>query len=183
VTPESSAVAWETLVSDAYAFSIDYPVSLAAESAGPAQSWTIAERSAGAQGVAPSFIYISVIPAGTLSEGGEIYNYSTRDVDALWALDVGESVSLAGGAGDTPGFTYQREPDAPIAGRPARVFVNSAPWEFPTGTTETRYYLVTERFTYLIGGYVQAGAEESDDGAISPDWFDRIVRTFRLLSD
>ena len=143
-------------------------------------SWTLSVKSTDPSGLARNFIYVSVIPAGFQSQGGEIYNYNTPEADLLLNMEVGESGSLHGGDDPQDGFTFTRQPDVVLDDLTVKVYRNVRPWEFPEGTQELRYYVQTDTATYLLGGYIDSTGT-NPPGAITEALFHQIIATCRLL--
>src|SRR5205823_2581487 len=90
-------------------------------------TWTL--NVVGSVGIPPNFIYVSVIPKGFQSRGGEIYNYNTPDTETLLAMAVGRSQALHSTPDLAKWFTYTREPDTVVGGHAAATYVNGQPWE------------------------------------------------------
>jgi hypothetical protein len=143
-------------------------------------SWTLGMKQANPDEGARNFVYVSVIPAGFQSSGGDIYNYNTAEADILLNMQVGESKSLREGLDIAAGFSYTRQPDTILDGQAAKVYESMQPWEFPQGTKEIRYYVQTEEYTYMLGGYVDTTGS-NQPGAITEAVFDQIVATFRVM--
>jgi hypothetical protein len=133
-----------------------------------------------------NFIYVSVIAPeiqdmvrnGVYSSN--VYNYDPAATERLLGMWVGESMSVHQDVSLETGFTYTRQPDTMIDGRPALTYENSQPWEFPAGTKEIRYYMSERGCTYLIGGYVDTKAS-GEHGAITEELFRQIVAAIRLM--
>ncbi|KKQ25603.1 MAG: hypothetical protein US39_C0006G0041 [Microgenomates group bacterium GW2011_GWC1_37_12b] len=110
-----------------------------------------------------NFIYISVITADNKSEEGEIYNFNEKNYQALIKLKVGESISL--GDKNQPNlnqwFTYKRLEDVEIGGNTSLVFENNKPWEFPSGTSETRFIFTKNDTICLLGFYTGGEVEKT----------------------
>jgi hypothetical protein len=170
---------WKTQTSQRFAYAISYPPDMDGTDNGD-YSWTLGIKLANLDAGARNFIYVSAIPKGFQSGGGEIYNYNTPETEILLNLQVGESQSLREGLDTAQGFTYTRQPDTTISGHTAQTYENSQPWEFPQGTKEIRYYLQTDEYTYLIGGYMDTTGS-NQPGAITEALFNQIVSTFRLI--
>jgi hypothetical protein len=167
---------WETYTSPSLSYSIRYPTDMAGSDNG-SYSWTLAKTPTNPEDVTRNFIYVSVIPVDFKGEDGEIYNYNKPETDILLNMQVGESKSLR--EDTTEGFTYIRKPDTIISGQPAMTYENTQPWEFPAGTKEIRYYLQTDMYLYLIGGYIDTtGANQS--GAITEELFNEIIATLQV---
>lgn len=168
---------WKTHSNSRFHYSLSYPPGM--ESTEDNYSWTLAMKLANPDAGARNFFYVSVIPPGFQSSGGDIYNYSTAEMDILLTLRVDESKSLHQGIVDT-GFTYTRKRDATLSGQAARWYENTAPYEFPAGTKEIRYYLQTKDYTYLVGGYVDTTGS-NQPGAITVALFNQILATFQVM--
>lgn len=145
-----------------------------------AYSWLLTPASAGPDGPAPNFVYISVIP-DDFQAGGDvfIYNYDPTATQTLLSMQVGESKAIHQNPDIASSFTYTRLPDEVLSSQTAQAYENTRPWEFPPGTKEIRYYLKANGCTYLIGGYM-AAAGSGQPGAIDEKLFDQIIATFRL---
>lgn len=177
-TPAAVPAGWQTQTEPRFGYAISYPPSMQGSANGE-YSWTLGV--AGVAGVVRNFIYVSVVPSGFQSGGGEIYNYNTPDAEALLSMRVAESKVLHSGANMSRWYTYTRLPDTRIGGHTASAYVNAQPWEFPLGTKEIRYYVQTERYTYLLGGYIDAQGS-NQPGAITENLFSRIISTIRLAA-
>lgn len=141
-------------------------------------SWILSPSASDSGGTIRNFIYVSTIPSEV--PGGEIiYNYDPAEADTLLNMQVGESKPLREDPNTAQWFTYTRLPDTVLSDQSAQTYENTAPWEFPPGTKEIRYYLRSNTCTYLIGGYLDtSGANPA--GAINQELFDQIIATFRL---
>jgi hypothetical protein len=180
VTIEASVPSgWETRTSPRFHYSINYPPGMEGTDNGD-YSWTLGMKLANPDEGARNFIYLSVIPVGFQSSGGDIYNYNTAEADILLNMQVGESKSLHEGSDTATGFSYTRQPDTILNGQTAKVYENTQPWEFPQGTKEIRYYVPTEAYTYLLGGYVDTTGSDQP-GAITEALFGQIIATFRVM--
>ena len=169
---------WETHTDPRFHYSISYPPGMEGADSG-SYSWTLGMKLANPDEGARNFVYLSVIPAGFQSSGGDIYNYNTAEADILLNMQVGESKSLHEGLDTAAGFSYTRQPDTILNGQTAKVYENTQPWEFPQGTKEIRYYVQTEAYTYLLGGYVDTTGSDQP-GAITEAVLDQIIATFRV---
>jgi hypothetical protein len=170
---------WETLTSPRFPYSLSFPTGMQGTENGD-NSWTLGMKLDTPGDGARNFVYLSVIPAGFQTDGGDIYNYNTPDADMLLDMRVGESQSLHEGEDTMPGFTYTRMMNTMIGGQEAKTYENAQPWEFPEGTKEIRYFLQVDPYTYLIGGYIDTTGT-NPPGAITQAAFDQIVATFRVL--
>lgn len=179
LTPEPTVPAgWQTQASTEFQYALSYPPNIEVNENGQ-NSWTLGVKLANPSGVLPNFLYLSVIPAGFQSAGGEIYNYNTPEAELLLNVPVGESKPLHPDL-NVEGFTYTRLPDTLLNGLTAKTYENTQPWEFPAGTKEMRYYVQTETYTYLLGGYITT-TDANQPGAITKALLDEIVATFRVL--
>ena len=178
-TEASIPMGWQTYTSPRFQYSISYPMGMVVSDNGE-YSVTLGVQQTDSGAGARNFVYVSVIPAGFQSEGGEIYNFNTPETDVLLNMQVGESKALREFAGLAEAFTYTRLADTAISGQAAKTFENTQPWEFPEGTKEIRYYLQTEEYTYLFGAYVNTNGSTQSD-AITEDLFNQIVDTFLLI--
>ena len=180
VTTEASAPeGWETYTSPRFQYSLIYPTGMVVSDNGE-NSVTLGVQQTDPGAGARNFVYVSVIPAGFQSEGGEIYNFNTPETDILLNMQVGESKALHEFACSTEAFTYTRLADTTISGQTAKTFENTQPWEFPEGTKEIHYDLQTDEYTYLFGAYINTNGSTHSD-AITEELFDQIVTTFRLI--
>ena len=169
---------WETYTSQSYAYAISYPPDMEGTDNGD-HSWTLGIKLTNPDEGARNFIYVSAIPKGFQSGGGDIYNYNTHETETLLNMQVGESQSLHAGLDTAKWFMYTRKPDTTLSGHAAMTYENIQPWEFPEGTKEIRYYLQTDEYIYLIGGYMDTTAS-NQLGGIAEQLFNQIVATFRL---
>jgi hypothetical protein len=126
-----------------------------------------------------NFIYISVVVPEQRSNEGEVYNYHPSALQKLKSLKIGEHVSVADF--DQPDlnawFTYTRVDDTRIGDFTAHRYENNQPWEFPIGTTETRY-IFGEDTLYIMGSYT--GGENIGDAAIDPRIAHQIITSLRV---
>jgi len=142
-------------------------------------SWTLGIKLTNPDEGARNFIYVSAIPKGFQSGGGDIYNYNTQEAETLLNMQVGESKSLRAGLDTAKWFTYTRKPDMRLSSHTTMTYENIQPWEFPNGTKEIRYYLQTDEYIYLIGGYMDTTGS-NQTGMITEQLFNQILATFRL---
>ncbi len=170
---------WETHTNPRFHYRISYPLGMEGTDSDN-YSWTLGMKLANPDEGARNFIYLSVIPVGFQSSGGDIYNYNTAEADILLNMQVGESKSLREGLDIAAGFSYTRQPDTILNGQTAKVYESTQPWEFPHGTKEIRYYLQTEAYTYMLGGYLDTTGS-NQPGAITEALFDQIIATFRVM--
>lgn len=127
-----------------------------------------------------NFAYISVVPTSQATASGEIYNYAKADVQALRQLPLNDSIVLGAKNLSTASyFTYTHQTDTMIGGYGAKVFVNSKPWEFPTGTTEYRYLIEFGNVTYVFGGYVGT----TDSAQLQKSELDQLFSTISFQPD
>ncbi len=103
-----------------------------------------------------NFIYVSVVTPDKRDALGDVYNYNAEQFNKLIALtNIGDSVNLA--SGDVPDlgdwFTYTLVDEVSFNSGRAKVFENTRPWEFPAGTTETRFIFDSNENVYLLGYY------------------------------
>ena len=130
-------------------------------------------------GVGPtSFIYISVITPEKLLLDGVIYNYNPTYYKQLDHLLVSESVSLGDIADLSSYFTYRRYNDISIGTIVAKKYVNEKPWEFPSGTKETRLTFERDNRIFLIGGYTKSGGLSEFD--LTEDLFEKVISTLKF---
>jgi len=169
---------WETHSNPRFHYRLSYPSDMEGADNGD-YSWTLGMKLANPDEGARNFVYLSVIPAGFQSSSGDIYNFNTAETDILLTMQVGESKSLREGSDTEEWFAYTRKPDTILSGQAARQYENTKPWEFPEGTKEIRYYLQTEAYTYLLGGYVDTTGS-NQPGAITEALFNQIIATFRV---
>jgi hypothetical protein len=110
---------------------------------------------------------------------GDIYNDNTPEAERLLSLALGERQALHEGLA-AEGFTCTRQANTVIGVQAAKPYVSVQPWEFLEGTKEIRYYLQTEAYLSLLGGYVDTTGS-NQEGPIDEVLFNQIVATFRLL--
>jgi hypothetical protein len=158
-------------------YTISYPSEMQVNYEG-AYSRTLGFQLTNPEEGARNFLYVSVIISEIRSMGEGIYNYDPAEAEILLNMEVGERKSVRE-LPDPTAWTYQRKPDTPISGLPARVYENTQPWEFPGGTKEIRYFLSLDGCTYIIGGYLDTTGL-SQPGAITEELFSQIVATIRL---
>ena len=171
---------WETYSNDGQCgYAVSHPSDMDGASQ-DAYSWLLTPASAGSDGPAPNFVYISMIP-DDFRAGGDvfIYNYDPAATQTLLSMQVGESKAIHQNPDIASSFTYTRLPDEVLSNQTAQAYENTQPWEFPPGTKEIRYYLKANGCTYLIGGYL-ATVGAGQPGAIDEALFDQILVTFRL---
>lgn len=179
VTAEAIVPAgWETHTNPRFHNSISYPPDMVGTDSGD-YSWTLGMKLTNPDEGARNFVYLSVIPAGFQSSGGDIYNYNTAEADILLNMQVGESKALHEGLDTAVGFSYTRQPDTILNGQTAKVYESTQPWEFPQGTKAIRYYVQTKAYTYLLGGYLDTTGSDQP-GAITEALFDQMIATFRV---
>jgi hypothetical protein len=180
-TPATNIPAgWQTHRNETHGYSISYPAELELQPNGDL-SVTIGNPT-GEPAVGPaSFIYMSAIPKGFEGSAGDIYNYDPAQAERLLNMQVGDSKSLSEGNPDLDRFfTYMREPDTQIAGNSALTYTNPDPWEFPPEVKEVRYYLQTDAYTYLLGGYITESDPSAQAGFITEALFNQIIATFQV---
>ncbi len=171
---------WKTYRNQEFSYSVIYPDTMDIANNGM-NSITMNRKTENPDAVTTSSIYISVIPHGFVSEGGQIYNYNTKETTTLLNMKVGETKSLREDAASTEimkAFSYTRLTNRTISGVSANAYVNNSPWEFPKGMKEYRYYVEQNNHTYMIGAYVAA---DNKKGAIVEQEFLQIVSSFRFL--
>ena len=161
---------------ETFGYSIKLPTTLEVVSNG--SNSVLLETKEKVMGQGPTnFMYISVVTPENSKNDGEIYNYRSSQHAKLLELNIGESVSVSGDVPDlSEWFTYTRVDDTVIDGKTAKVFENYKPWEFPTGTTETRYVIEENGYTYLLG-YYTGGTEGKDK--IDPRAAYPVVQSFQ----
>jgi hypothetical protein len=156
-----------------------YSISHPAELQGASQdvhSWLLSPVQSDPAGTVRNFIFVSVIPDDF--QGGEIiYNYDPAEAETLRNLQVGQSAPVRDLPDMAQWFTYTRLPDVTLNNQTVQAYENTAPWEFPAGTREVRYYLQSNGCTYLIGGYLDATGS-NPAGSINQELFNQIVATF-----
>jgi hypothetical protein len=94
--------------------------------------------------------------------------------------EIGQSISFADESMPelTEWFTYTYIDNTTISDQEARVFENNQPWEFPGGSTETRYLFEQNGVKYLLGYYT--GGQDGEGAAyIDPREASTIIHTFR----
>lgn len=174
VTPSD----WKTYSDQNLDFSISFPPEF--ETVPNGENSLLVVKKVDEKGAGPAnFIYISVVPKGSQTQEGQIYNYNKDHIDSLMTMQVSEKKILGGeDIGLSKYITFKRHPDNLISGNYAKVFTNSNPWEFPAGTKEYRYIVAQENVTYLIGGYLTTTDDHSY--SISEELFDQILSTVKL---
>jgi hypothetical protein len=171
---------WQTYRSETHSFAISYPPDFEVEPNGDL-STTIGNPTVQPAVVPASFIYVSAIPKGFEGSTGEIYNYDPDEARILLDMEVGESQSVSRVNSELAHFfTYTRLPDTQIAGRPAKTFAHPDLWEFPPEVKEIRYYVETDTYTYLVGGYIAETDPPAQPGFITEAQFNQIISTFRV---
>ena len=168
---------WETYTSPNFSYTISHPTDMEGVNNG-AYSWVLGIKPANPESAARNFIYVSVISADFQGDNPEIYNYNKPEADVLLNMQVGETKSLREDAME--GFTYTRKPDTTIGGQAAMTYENTQPWEFPVGTKEIRYYLKTDAYTYMVGGYIDTTGANLP-GAMTEEFLNQIVGTFGVV--
>lgn len=165
---------------ETYGYSIQLPSTLEVEQMTPHSIQLITKEKEIGQGPA-NFIYISVIPQDMKESIGEIYNYYADDYNELINMTKqGSSISVTDV--DQPDLdewnTYTFANTVQIDGITAKVFENYKPWEFPNGTTETRYMFEKNGTRYLLGYYT--GGDSVGKAAIDPRIANAIIQSFDL---
>ena len=175
-------VNWKTYANQEFEYSLGCPPEFEFTNEGK-NSILMTKKSNEPGSIAPNFIYISVIPKGTQSTGGDIYNYNTPEANILLNMKVGEVKSFSRGSDQVNDrfFTYTRLPNTTIVGLPAKTYINTSPWESPQGTKEYRYYVDRGNNTYLMGGYVE-GKFSPQIYYISEQLFQQILSTFKFVN-
>ena len=171
---------WETYANEGQCgFVISHPANIDISMQGT-YNWLFTPTDADPGGQIRNFIYVSVIPDGFDSSGGEIiYNYDPAEMGILLNMQVGESRSLREDPNTAPWFTYTRVLDTVMDNQAAQTYENAQPWEFPLGTMEIRHYLQANGCTYLIGGYL-ATVGSGQPGAIDEELYREIINTIRV---
>lgn len=128
-----------------------------------------------------NFVYVSVVSAENPGEEGSVYNYNPEAFDKMMRVDgLGESVSLA--AVNQPEFdewfSYTLIEEVEVAGVMAKVFDNYKPWEFPGGTTETRYLFERDGTRYVLGYYT--GGDSVGESGVDPRIARAVVMSFEM---
>jgi hypothetical protein len=176
---------WTTHTSQQCEYAISTPSEMEITSQNPYSqliNFKVPDPDAGAR----SFLYVSVIAPDIqerVRQGvyqSEVHNYVPEETDALLNMQVGEIRPLREFPNAPSGSSYQRQADTLIGGQPARTYENVAPWEFPQGTKEIRYYATLDGCMYLIGGYMDTTGS-AQPGAISEDLFHQIIATVQLM--
>jgi len=176
---------WATHTSQRCEYAISYPSDWEVTDQGR-YSQLFSPKPASADDAFPNFVYVSVVApeiqkwVGAGAYQSEVYNYVPAETEALLGLQVGGSASLSENVELASAFTYRRQADVAIGGQTAGAYTNAAPWEFPAGTKETRYYTSLDGCTYLIGGYMDTTGS-SQPGAISEDLFRQVMATVQWV--
>lgn len=174
-TPFMPPSDWQTIENENYM--ISFPDSFEAQDNG--ENSLLLVPSEQGPGVGPAnFIYVSFVPSDLRNNNdGLVYNYNPDQIKKLEELEIGESVSVAdAGIGQDEWYTYTRVDDTTIDGTAVKVYENNKPWEFPAGTTETRYILNKNGEIYLMGYYT--GGEGVAD-SIDPRQAYRTIHTLK----
>ena len=103
-----------------------------------------------------SLVYVSVIPSNVRLADGSIYNYDASESAILSTIKTGETKTTRPSPESKEletFYRYKRLPDTRINNHTAKVFENSRPWEFPSGTKELRYIITNDTGMYMIGAY------------------------------
>lgn len=185
VTSEPASVAADLskepiYTNETYGYSIKLPSTLEVEQMTPHSIQLVTKEKEIGQGPT-NFIYISVIPQDMKESIGEIYNYYADDYNELINMTKqGSSISVTDV--EQPDLdewnTYTFANTVQIDGITAKVFENYKPWEFPNGTTETRYMFEKNGTRYLLGYYT--GGDSVGKAAIDPRIANAIVHSFDL---
>ncbi len=165
---------------ETYGYTIKLPASLEVDQTNPASIQITTKEKELGQGPA-NLIYISVISPEMKESVGEIYNYYADDYNKLMTLSKeGTSVSVAdedqADLAEWNMYTFVRTTQ--IDELPTKVFENYKPWEFPNGTTETRYMFEKDGTRYVLGYYT--GGDSVGKSAIDPRIAYAIIRSFDL---
>ena len=179
-TPVNVPEGWETFSNNGQGeYVLSFPANIDVSAQGT-YNWIFSPTDADAGGQVQNFIYVSVIPDGFDSSGGEIiYNYDPAEMATLLSMQLGESRSLHEDPMTAPWFTYTRVLETVIDNQVAQTYENAQPWQFPLGTMEIRHYLQSNGCTYLIGGYL-ATVGSGQSGAIDEELYRRIINTIRV---
>lgn len=126
-----------------------------------------------------NFVYISVATPDKFVEAGGAYNYSAKLFESTDSLSIGDSISLADGSQPEfdEWFTYTFSEEVAIDGNQAKVFVKLRPWEFPSGTTETRYIFENNGNRYTLGYYTGGDGVTS---FVDPRVARAIIESFKI---
>jgi hypothetical protein len=145
---------WQSYMNQDLRFQIGYPKNMRVESNGEQSILFVPESPATGQGE-PTFLYVSYIKNSDKEKEGVFYNYQKDQIQKLKNAMVNTTVSISDANGQDEWYTYTRFTDETVGGKKALVFKNTKPWEFPQGTTETRYIVETDDALYLLGYYIQ----------------------------
>lgn len=176
---------WTTHTSQQCEYAISTPSEMEVTSQNP-YSQLIHVKVSNPDAAARNFLYVSVITPEIqerVKQGvyqSEVYNYVPDETDTLLKMQVGEVKPLRDLPNAPSGFSYQRQADTQIGEMTAKAYENIAPWEFPQGTKEIRYYASRDGCMYLIGGYMDTTGS-AQPGAITEDLFHQIVATVQLM--
>jgi hypothetical protein len=176
---------WATHSSQKCEYSISTPAEMVVTEQSP-YNRLFAFKPASPDAGNPNFVYVSVVTpeiqdrakAGVYEH--EVYNYDPAATDVLLGMQVGESKSVHADVSMTEGFTFQRLPDATLDGQAVRAYVNAAPWEFPRGTKEMRYYASVNGCTYIVGGYMDTTGT-GQAGSMTEALFQQVLSTVKLM--
>lgn len=167
---------WKLYSDSSLGFRISYPEAMEFEENGDFSVLFMPAESPAGQGQ-PTFFYVSVIPASQTNAEGEIYNYRREDFERLNTIALNESTSLTENRELDQWYSYTRLPDRQIAGRVAKQFANLKPWEFPAGTTETRYLFENGDNGYIVGAYFQ-----ENNASLTKQTINDMIDSFSIIS-
>jgi hypothetical protein len=166
-------------------YAISYPPEIQITEQTP-YSQTLGFKLPGLDAGIPNFIYMSVVTPeiqkmvedGTYNH--DVYNYDPAASEILENMQTGESKSVHQTPGMETGFTFERKLDTQISSHVAQTYENIHPWEFPDGTKEIRYHLLSGGCIYLFGGYVNT-TQSNQPGVIMENLFDQIIATVQVM--
>lgn len=168
---------WQTYKNEQFNYSLSHPKEFQVTQSS-ANGIMIAKSSKVPDNGPVNFVYVSVIPSNyPEGESGKIYNYRAPIIQQLEQMSIGESKIVTDNKTQAEWYAYFREQDTKISGFTAKKFINTKPWEFPSGVREIRYILTQGDNLYLIGGYLDA---KGSPYFISEDQFNKIIGTVKL---
>lgn len=126
------------------------------------------------------FLYFSVVPAGVSTQSAEFYNYNNQDFQTMISMQDGETKNLRNSENPEVNkyFNYQKVGNVTIEGYSTKSYINTKPWEFPSGTTEYRFITEFANVNYIIGGYL--GLDVNSPTYISREEFNKILETVKF---
>lgn len=168
----------KTYVNTKYGYEIKIPEGFKTEENQPESLMILPSREPEGMGPA-NFIYVSIIPQDKKSSEGEIYNYSAGHYTKLNSIQkLGDKISLSEASIPelTQWFEYTLTAYETISGIQFKRFDNNKPWEFPAGTTESRYLGEKDNKIYVLGHYTGG---ENVSARIDPRVAEAVIKSFQ----